>query len=260
MMTNGRSDNVNTRNLVVDILLAVTRDGAFSHIAIRDVLDKYRYLPKQDRAFITRLSQGTIERMIELDAIINQFSKTKVKKMKPVIAAILRSGVYQLKYMDSVPDSAVCNEAVKLAKRKGFGSLSGFVNGVLRNISRNLSTITYPDGQKDQIQYLSVRYSMPEWIVRQWINDYGMEQTVSVLQAFLQETPVTIRTNLLKITPEALEKRLKEEGVTAEKMVCADMPELNYAFMISGFDHLNALASFREGLFYVQDVSWCCCI
>ena len=157
--------------------------------------------------------------------------------------------------MDSVPDSAVCNEAVKLVKRKGFGSLSGFVNGVLRNISRNLSTITYPDGQKDQIQYLSVRYSMPEWIVRQWINDYGMEQTVSVLKAFLQETPVTIRTNLLKITPEALEKRLKEEGVTAEKMVCADMPELNYAFMISGFDHLNALASFREGLFYVQDVS-----
>ena len=85
--------------------------------------------------------------------------------------------------------------------------------------------------------------------MRQWINDYGMEQTVSVLQAFLQETPVTIRTNLLKITPEALEKRLKEEGVTAEKMVCADMPELNYAFMISGFDHLNALSSFREGLF-----------
>lgn len=83
--------------------------------------------------------------------------------------------------------------------------------------------------------------------MRQWINDYGMEQTVSVSQAFLQETPVTIRTNLLKITPEALEKRLKEEGVTAEKMVCADMPELNYAFMISGFDHLNALASFREG-------------
>ena len=131
MITNSRSDNVNTRNLVVDILLAVTRDGAFSHIAIRDVLDKYRYLPKQDRAFITRLSQGTIERMIELDAIINQFSKTKVKKMKPVIAAILRSGVYQLKYMDSVPDSAACNEAVKLTVKRGFGGLKGFVNGVM---------------------------------------------------------------------------------------------------------------------------------
>ena len=249
------TDSVNTRELILGILMEVTKEGSYSHLVIRSVLDKYQYLEKKERAFITRVSEGTIQYMIELDYIINQFSKVKVNKMKPVIRNILRMSVYQLKYMDSVPDSAVCNEAVKLAKRKGFGSLSGFVNGVLRNISRNLSTITYPDGQKDQIQYLSVRYSMPEWIVRQWINDYGMEQTVSVLQAFLQETPVTIRTNLLKITPEALEKRLKEEGVTAEKMVCADMPELNYAFMISGFDHLNALSSFREGLFYVQDVS-----
>ena len=249
------TDSVNTRELILGILMEVTKEGSYSHLVIRSVLDKYQYLEKKERAFITRVSEGTIQYMIELDYIINQFSKVKVNKMKPVIRNILRMSVYQLKYMDSVPDSAVCNEAVKLAKRKGFGSLSGFVNGVLRNISRNLSSITYPDGQKDQIQYLSVRYSMPEWIVKQWINDYGMERTVSVLQAFLQEAPVTIRTNLLKITPEALEMRLKEEGVTAEKMVCADMPELNYAFMISGFDHLNALSSFREGLFYVQDVS-----
>ena len=111
-------------SVIMIISQLIVRDGAFSHIAIRDVLDKYRYLPKQDRAFITRLSQGTIERMIELDAIINQFSKTKVKKMKPVIAAILRSGVYQLKYMDSVPDSAACNEAVKLTVKRGFGGLN----------------------------------------------------------------------------------------------------------------------------------------
>ena len=249
------TDSVNTRELILGILMEVTKEGSYSHLVIRSVLDKYQYLEKKERAFITRVSEGTIQYMIELDYIINQFSKVKVNKMKPVIRNILRMSVYQLKYMDSVPDSAVCNEAVKLAKRKGFGSLSGFVNGVLRNISRNLSSITYPDGQKDQIQYLSVHYSMPEWIVKQWINDYGMERTVSVLQAFLQEAPVTIRTNLLKITPEALEMRLKEEGVTTEKIVCADMPELNYAFMISGFDHLNALESFREGLFYVQDVS-----
>ena len=161
MITNSRSDNVNTRNLVVDILLAVTRDGAFSHIAIRDVLDKYRYLPKQDRAFITRLSQGTIERMIELDAIINQFSKTKVKKMKPVIAAILRSGVYQLKYMDSVPDSAACNEAVKLTVKRGFGGLKGFVNGVMRTIARNMDQIRYPDAEKEPVRYLSSTEQKP---------------------------------------------------------------------------------------------------
>ena len=243
------------REIVLGVLTEVLDKGNFVDLGLNQALSKYQYLEKPDRAFITRVTEGTLEYLLQIDFIINSYSKTKTEKMKPLIRNILRMSVYQLLYMDRVPDSAVCNEAVKLAKRKGFGSLSGFVNGVLRNISRNLSSITYPDGQKDQIQYLSVRYSMPEWIVRQWINDYGMERTVSVLQAFLQEAPVTIRTNLLKITPEALEMRLKEEGVTTEKIVCADMPELNYAFVISGFDHLNALESFREGLFYVQDVS-----
>ena len=249
------TDTVNTRRLALDVLLEVTEHGAYSNQVLRAVLEKYQYMEKYERAFLTRLVEGTIQHMIELDYVIDQFSKVKVKKMKPVIRNILRMGVYQIQYMDSVPDSAACNEAVKLARKSGFSTLSGFVNGVLRNIARNSGSIRYPDEEKEPVLALSVRYSMPEWIVRQWINDYGMEQTVSVLQAFLQETPVTIRTNLLKITPEALEKRLKEEGVTAEKMVCADMPELNYAFMISGFDHLNALSSFREGLFYVQDVS-----
>ena len=136
------TDSVNTRELILGILMEVTKEGSYSHLVIRSVLDKYQYLEKKERAFITRVSEGTIQYMIELDYIINQFSKVKVNKMKPVIRNILRMSVYQLKYMDSVPDSAVCNEAVKLAKRKGFGSLSGFVNGVLRNISRNLSTIT----------------------------------------------------------------------------------------------------------------------
>ena len=188
MMTNGRSDNVNTRNLVVDILLAVTRDGAFSHIAIRDVLDKYRYLPKQDRAFITRLSQGTIERMIELDAIINQFSKTKVKKMKPVIAVILRSGVYQLKYMDSVPDSAACNEAVKLAVRRRFTGLKGFVNGVLRTISREKASLVFDSP--------ALAYSIPQWMYDMWENEYGSGKAEMIAASFLEDRPTWVRCTL----------------------------------------------------------------
>ena len=189
------TDSVNTRELILGILMEVTKEGSYSHLVIRSVLDKYQYLEKKERAFITRVSEGTIQYMIELDYIINQFSKVKVNKMKPVIRNILRMSVYQLKYMDSVPDSAVCNEAVKLAKRKGFGSLSGFVNGVLRNISRNLSTITYPDGQKDQIQYLSVRYSMPEWIVEKWLKDYGYPLTTQILAGFLNSNKTSIRCN-----------------------------------------------------------------
>ena len=249
------TDTVNARELVLGILMEVTREGGYSHMVLRSVLEKYQYLEKQERAFITRVSEGTIQHMIELDYIINQFSKVKVNKMKPVIRNILRMSVYQMKYMDSVPDSAACNEAVKLARKKGFSSLSGFVNGVLRNISRNLDGISYPDEEKNPMEALSVRYSMPEWIVEDWIENYGSKQTKAVLEAFLQETPLTIRTNLLKITPKELRKRLEAEGVTVQSIDEKKYPGLAYAFAISGFDYLNALPSFQEGLFYVQDIS-----
>ena len=113
-MTATDTARINERELVLDILLLVTRDGVHSHIALGEVLEKYQYLEKKSRAFISRLAQGTLERMIELDAVIDQYSKTPVKKMKPVIRCIMRSGVYQLLYMDSVPASAACNEAVRV--------------------------------------------------------------------------------------------------------------------------------------------------
>ena len=172
-----------TRELVLGILLEVTRDGEYSHIALRNVLNKYQYLDKKERAFITRVTEGTLEHMIDLDYIINQFSKVKVNKMKPVIRNILRSAVYQLKYMDSVPNSAACNEAVKLATKKGFSNLKGFVNGVLRNIERNLETITYPE-ETNLIEYLHVKYSMPEWILEQWLSKYDRETVETMLADF----------------------------------------------------------------------------
>ena len=249
-MINNRSDNVNTRNLVVDILLAVTRDGEFSHIAIRDVLDKYRYLPKQDRAFITRLSQGTLERMIELDAIINQFSKTKVKKMKPVIAVILRSGVYQLKYMDSVPDSAACNEAVKLTVKRGFSGLKGFVNGVMRNIARNLDQIKLPDADKEPEKYLSVRYSVPEWIVARFIRQYGKEACEKSLEAFLQPHLTSVQVDTDRISMEEITASLQAQGITVTQN-----PEIKRALFLSGYEALDEIEEFENGLLYVQDTA-----
>lgn len=249
-MTKGKSDNVNTRNLVVDILLAVTRDGEFSHIAIRDVLDKYRYLAKQDRAFITRLSQGTIERMIELDAIINQFSKTKVKKMKPVIAAILRSGVYQLKYMDSVPDSAACNEAVKLTVKRGFGGLKGFVNGVMRNIARNMEQIRYPDARKEPVSYLSVKYSVPEWLVQRFTAQYGAEACEKSLAAYLMPHPTSVQVDTHRISMDEIMDSLEKQGVTVTRN-----PQVERALFLSGYEALDEIEEFENGLLYVQDTA-----
>lgn len=242
-------NTVNDRELILEILLAVTRDGEYSHIALRNVLENYQYLDKSERAFITRVTEGTLERMIELDYIINQFSKTKVNKMKPVIRTIIRSAVYQLKYMDSVPDSAVCNEAVKLAGKRGFSGLKGFVNGVLRNISRNLDNVKYPD-KSDTVKWLSVMYSMPEWIITEWLKNYDCEMVEKMLQAFLAERPTTIRCNLSQISRDELAEELKKEGVKVRLCDAVDS-----ALFISGYDYLGALESFRAGYFQVQDIS-----
>lgn len=244
------SDSVNTRELILDILMEVTEHQGYSHIILRDVLNKYAYLSRQERAFIARISEGTLERMLEMDMILNQFSKTKVKKMKPVIRNILRMSVYQIKYMDSVPDSASCNEAVKLAVRRGLGGLKGFVNGVLRNISRNKDQIRYPLEEKEPEEYLSVTCSVPLWIVQQWTQEYGYDRTKQMCQSFLESAPLSIRTNLQQTTPQHLKEKLEKEGVSVE-----ENPEFSYAFFISGYDRLDAMEAFREGLFSVQDMA-----
>lgn len=241
--------SVTERGLVLALLMDITKNHVPCHIALRNVLGKYQYMDKKERSFITRVTEGTLEHMLEIDYIINQFSKTKVNKMKPVIRNLIRSAVYQLKYMDSVPNSAVCNEAVKLAKKKGFATLGGFVNGVLRNIARNLDDIRYPD-ESDLKEYLEIKYSMPAWILNQWLPIYGRETTEKMLLSFQEETPLCIRCNLAKTTPEQLKKELQAEGAEVK-----EHPYLPYAFYIWGYDYLGELASFREGLFYVQDIS-----
>lgn len=236
------TNSTNTRELALDMLLAIDRDGQYSHLVLRDVLDKYQYLSKQERAFLTRLTEGTIERMLTLDYVIDQFSKTKVKKMKPLIRELMRLSVYQIMYMDGVPDSAVCNEAVKLARKRGFSGLSGFVNGVLRSVARGWKDVTF--------QNESVRYSVPEWIIDGWNADYGRDVTEKMLEAFMQPAKITVRTNTQKCTPEELKDRLSQEGVTVEAI-----EGISYAFALSGFDYLAGLGSFQDGWFYVQDIS-----
>lgn len=257
--------NTNIRELVLDILIEVNEKDQYSHLVIRSVLDKYQYLDKKERAFLTRLAEGTIEHQIEMDYMIDSFSKVKVRKMKPLIRNLLRMSVYQLRYMDAIPDSAVCNEAVKLAKKRGFRQLSGFVNGVLRSIVREGDKLLYPDAAMEPKRYLEVKYSVPGWIINRWMKAYGYEQTETILSHFYQESPLTIRTNRTKCTPEELRTKLINEQVTVEKIgeIPAESGEFkdaldrlwDYAYTISDFDHLQSLQTFQDGDFYVQDLS-----
>ncbi len=111
------TDGTALREIAADILTEILEKGQYAHLALFQALSKYQYLEKADRSFLKRIVDGTVEYKIQIDYIINAYSKTKVHKMKPFIRTLLRMSVYQIYYMDRVPDSAACNEAVRLAKK-----------------------------------------------------------------------------------------------------------------------------------------------
>ena len=239
---------VNTRNVILDILLEVNEKEQYVNLVLSDALRKYQYLSHTERAFISHVVLGSVERKITLDYVIDSFSKVKVKKMKPLIRNIMRMSVYQILYMEGTADFAVCNEAVKLAATRGFSTLKGFVNGVLRNIVRNKQNISYPDrGSSD---FLSVKYSVPQWLTDMWLQAYGYENTVSMLDSQFAKRALTIRCNMALTTPDELAERLTNQGISVKRS-----SHVNEALMISGYDYLEGLAEFNEGLFTVQDAS-----
>ena len=244
------TESTQIREIILEVLLQINRDGEHSHLAIRHALDKVQYLPRQERAFINRVCQGTIEHRIRIDYVIDRYSSVKTQKMKPVIRDILRSAVYQLLFMDGVPDSAACNEAVKLAQKKGFYSLKGFVNGVLRTISREKDRIVWPDREKDPLEYLSVWYSLPMWLVKRWTGQFGYAVTEQMAADFLEEHPTCIRCQQYRMNQEMVVDSLTRQGIAV-----TPAPYLPYALYISGYGHLSAVKSFLMGRFQVQDVS-----
>ena len=245
------TNSLNLREMALEILLEVERNGAYPNVLLKQTLDKYLYMEKQERAFLTRLVEGTVERKLTLDYYLNQVSKTPVNKMKPVIRCIMRMAAYQIFFMDAVPDSAACNEAVKLAQKKGFQTLKGFVNGVLRNLSRQKDSMIMPDAVKESVKAFSVQYSVPEWMVEKVIKDYGIENAKNMFASLYENVGATsIRVNNSKISTEECIKLLEKEGVHVEKAFYVEN-----ALEISGYDSLAFLESFEKGYFQVQDVS-----
>lgn len=240
------------REITLETLLALEREERFSSRLMKDVLDKYNYLPSRDKGFIKRVTEGTLERRQELDYYLNHFSSHPVKKMKPLVRNLLRMSVYQLLFMDSVPDSAVCNEACKLAARHGFGSLRGFVNGILRNLSRNKDNLPLPDEAKEPLSYLAVKYSMPEWLVRRFLEEYGQEITKTMLEGLMRIHPVSLRfcSGLDGREQEKIVQGLKEKGV-----ILRESPYLPSVRLMEHSENIGELPGFQEGKWTVQDVS-----
>lgn len=242
----------NTREIVLDVLLSLEKGEDFSHRLLKNVLDKYNYLDSRDKAFIKRVTEGTLERQLELDYYLNQFSSVAVRKMKPLIRCLLRMSVYQIVYMDAVPDSAVCNEACKLAGKRKFQNLKGFVNGVLRNISKQKEALPLPDKGKNLTEFLSVKYSMPLWLVELWLDEYGSEGTEKILEGLLRIHPVSLRfrTTLSEKEREEYVAEMKQQGVTVKQS-----QYLPYIYTVDNVEGIQQLPGFEEGAFTVQDAS-----
>lgn len=241
-MAKAADRGLENREIVLDILMEVLEQGKFIHLVLNQALYKYQYLEKADRAFITRTAEGTTEYLIQLDYVINRYSKTKTDKMKPIIRNLLRMSVYQLLYMDRVPDSAVCNEAVKLAVKRHFQGLKGFVNGVLRTISREKQTLFFDTP--------SLKYSIPEWMYDMWEEDYGQEAASAIASSFLRESPTWVRCNGSLAEVSRIQESLERQGVTVESL-----PGLPFMLSLKNYDYLEGLEAFQKGWIQVQDIS-----
>jgi len=235
------------RDAAVKTIYRVLREGGYSNIAVKQELDEGS-LGRLDKALVTEIVNGTLRNLTRIDWIKSQF--VKKNNIDPWIEDILRCGIYQIVFLDRVPDSAVCNESAELARSHGHEGTVKFVNGVLRNVSRNKDKLVYPDRDKEYVKYLSVFYSHPQWMVRKWIRDYGNVFTEELLKANNEVPPFTIRCNRLKNDRQELMHILAGEGIE-----CSEGRLNPEAISIRGTSAIEGKPSFQKGYYQVQDES-----
>lgn len=243
--------NKSARQLAFDILLKNEKDGAYSNLALDKTLEKSG-LSTRDRAFVSKLTYGCIERKITLDYQIELYLSSPIKKLKKNVLTILRAGAYQILFMDKVPDFSAVNECVELAKSNGAGYAAAMINAILRKISSN--GIMLPE-ESELLHYLSVKYSCPESLISMWNKAYGEDNTSQLLEASLSEAETVIRVNTLKISADKLIETLTTEGVTAEKGSIED----SLVITKTGCE-IDRLEAFRKGFFHVQDIASQLCV
>lgn len=241
------------RLTVVKMLMKMDSSEAYSNLLLDHVFSESD-LTERDKAFAAALFYGVLERRLTLDYIIQKNSKIPFAKLDPAAVAILRAGLYQLLYMDSVPDSAAVNESVKLCKKLKCFSAQGFVNGMLRSFIRGGKKISYIGLEPEK--RLSVEYSCPEWLTAKLIREYGTEFAVKALKASVGRPPVYARVNTLKTTTEKLLTELSKHKIKAEAY-----PGLENCIKLEKPGDIEKCAPFRQGLFHVQDISsQLCCL
>ncbi len=237
------------REWALIILKRVTEEQAYAHIVLDQSLEKSNLLDL-DKSLVTELVYGTLQYLNQMDWIIGQFSSQKVKKIAPWIKNILRMGIYQLIYLDHIPSHAAVHEAVELAKKYGHAGTVRFVNGVLRSILRQKDNISYPDIKQDPIAHITYKYAHPEWLVKAWVKELGVDETILLCKENNDKAPMVLRTNTLCMTRDMLKEQLEAEGV--ETIESKWTPE---ALKVMSRFNVRRSEAFDKGFFQVQDES-----
>ena len=242
------------REIAYDILKKIEYEDLYVNDILHNALRRMQFSDKRDRAFLTRLVEGVTERRISLDYLIDKLSTGK-KKLKPDIRILLRMGIYQIRYMEAVPDRAAISETVELVKRSGYAGLSGFVNALLRKVSELSS-----EGKLDSflVSRMDTRYSTPKWLCDFLVETYGKENAKLILEDQYKEHDTVIRVNLQKTSIDELKEKLLSKGLEVSgsnlKLEADQKEELDKRVLrIAGYDSIPRLPGFRDGHFIIQD-------
>ncbi|QEK11999.1 16S rRNA (cytosine(967)-C(5))-methyltransferase RsmB [Crassaminicella thermophila] len=239
---------MNARKYALNILTDIEENNAFSNIAINKHLRGEKLSPI-DRRLTTEIVYGVLENKIYLDFIISKLSKVKMKRINIRVLNILRIGLYQIIYLDKIPEFAAVNESVKLVKKVEYKA-SGFVNGILRSFLRNKNNIKVPSLEEDKVTHLSITYSHPKWMVKKWLKEFGQDFTMRLLKANNETPRLSIRTNTLKISKKQLIGKLLNDGIEVYEDTYVDE-----ALYIRNLTNIEELELYKKGYFQIQDES-----
>ncbi|MCM3256559.1 16S rRNA (cytosine(967)-C(5))-methyltransferase RsmB [Paenibacillus lautus] len=232
----------------MNVLTQVEQEGAYSNLLLNSALQKSS-LAKSDAGLATELIYGTISRLNTLDYFLDKFVNKGVRKLQPWVRGLLRISLYQIVYLDRIPDHAVVSEAVNLAKRRGHQGISGMVNGVLRNILRQKETLAIPEDMTDA-QRISLLHSHPQWLVERWISQYGTEATEAICAANNEPPAVSVRVNTTMISRDDMLELMGSHGLDASPSSVSP-----YGIVVKGAGNMALTDWYRDGMISIQDES-----
>ncbi len=249
MNTDYKKISGDARRTVLSILNKLDTSAGTLDRALDDFHEKNHLSSKQDRGFLYAILFGVLRWRGRLDWIIKNFSRIKMRKIDPGILNILRIGLFQILYLNSVPVSAAVNTSVEMSKSTCAPWAAGFVNALLRNAAANHQNIGFPDIDKDPVSALAVDKSFPEWLIARWVERYGIQETSALCNAVNTVPPITIRTNTLKTSRQELLKSLENE---TKKVKYTKYSPDGISF-VNPKVPIPEIKAFKDGWFQVQD-------